>query len=502
MTLCKVSITGNVISKSADFIWGGFKKVMSTPGALIEATIKTLDLRDKFKNWKPVKFLTDLGKDIRDLAITGTKKIIKGVFKIVTAPFRLAYNFIKKIGSGIKNLGSSLLDRAKNSRLADRIRNSERFQNFKENFKEARDARMKKRFGDGTASDSLIQRMNRNKEEYKKEQAEIKKQRDDNRRHNNNAKLIQKYSKGQFSEDTEEARTWLKYHNEKAYNKLMKNAGTSITQEEDALREQAAIEKNGASTTGMSEDAVSRANFAHLNEQAKQTQLLVGIKNLINKLFGEDTGEEEYEENEHSRETVSNMSREEKLQELDELGLSHDEDADEQELEDTLVRFYSGGRSHKEGMFSRIKKSISNYFKNDFFKRIRGLDKKKDDKNDNTNGAAFLAEALSNATGEDVESHAEGGFIDSGKTSLVGENGAELVHVSDDGADVLDADETEGAIKGILGKKKKKRKRLSDLFKRKKKRKDENNDVDDALEEQADKIVQHLQLLNLVEQRI
>lgn len=527
---------GDVVSKGANFIWGTMKRVISTPGAIITATIKTLNLKEKFDNWEPVVWLKGLGKDIRKLLLDGVKKTFKGLAKLITLPFTGIKSAFDLIGKGAKALGKKLSDPdTLLGKGIGAVKNAVNNSTWMQNFRIARE-------GIGDKNDSIIQRINRNKKQYQEDQAAIKKAKETEERHNRNAQLINKYTNKQFSEDNDDAREWLKQHRPDIFRKL---EGDSVTKE----KKDAEIARNGRSTEGMSEAELDRARIGGLNEQGRQTKFLYNIKRMmeviVKKMQGQDTEDyetdaerDEREEREarkarrDAKKQFINQKRDELIQQLEEKGIEYDPNMSRHELARLLNNqnlIENGQSEHVEGMsmFEQIRTGVrktindaKSYFKNDFFantkentdKYIVNREKTKTNEKikkwtgdrfaeDSREARTWLqqnrpdkyAKLISQTTGEDIQSHATGGFIQNG-LSLVGEKGAELLNVTDDGAEVLDADETEEAVNDALDNKKKKKK-LSDYFKRKKKKdkEDDNDDsesagadFDEALEQQSD----------------
>jgi hypothetical protein len=482
---------GNTMQKATDFVYNGFKKVVSAPGALISAVIKTFDLKEKFKNLGAVKFVRGLFADARNLIFKGIQGVFKGIFNVITAPFKGIGKLAGLIGKGARSLGSKIAgiqigDKTIGERFKDRF-GSGRFKRLYDNFKEELDSR-------GVQFGSLTERMKLNKLDYQKREAEIKENRKNNERHDKNAKIIQRYTKGQFSEDTDDARNWLKYHKPDIYSKYFgegSTSGKSVTAEIEESR-------NGASINGMSDDAVLSANPDTLNPESRQTQAILKVGNTVLGIYKILNGEnptdeelaekaaEEKENQKRDRQELKGSSKEDLINELHNAGVDDfDSNISEEELRSMARRQRQIDRGiipnaptvgeQRKWSLSAFKERVSNYFKNDFMSNTRNnLFGKKDE-------AEEAVDEATAETGENVQKHSLGGILKKG-LSLIGEKGAELLRLGDDGeAEVLSSDDTKKAAKEAKNKKKK----LSDFFK-KKKESDEGFDFGNALEEQDD----------------
>ena len=481
---------GNTMQKATDFVYNGFKKVVSAPGALISAVIKTFDLKEKFKNLGAVKFVRGLFADARNLIFKGIQGVFKGIFNVITAPFKGIGHLAGLIGKGARSLGSKIAGiQIDNKTIGERFKDrfgSGRFKRLYDNFKEELDSR-------GVQFGSLTERMKLNKLDYQKREAEIKENRKNNERHDKNAKIIQRYTKGQFSEDTDDARNWLKYHKPDIYSKYFgegSTSGKSVTAEIEESR-------NGASINGMSDDAVLSANPDTLNPESRQTQAILKVGNTVLGIYKILNGEnptdeelaekaaEEKENQKHDRQELKGASKEDLINELHNAGVDDfDSNISEEELRSMARRQRQIDRGiipnaptvgeQRKWSLSAFKERVSNYFKNDFMSNTRNLFRKKDE-------AEEAVDEATAETGENVQKHSLGGILKKG-LSLIGEKGAELLRLGDDGeAEVLSSDDTKKAAKEAKNKKKK----LSDFFK-KKKESDEGFDFGNALEEQDD----------------
>lgn len=488
---------GGIMKSATDFTWKAMKKVMTTPGNIAVAAIKALGLKEKFNELKPVKFFKGLAADIRNLVFTGIKSTFKLIGKVAAAPFKLLGWGIGKLWKGTKFLAG---------KATEGIRNKVKGSKFGQRFSEAYHNLSR---GNGDENDSIWQRMRRSNDEYKKDQAEIKAMREKNKIHDDNAKLIAKISKGQFSQDTEEARTWLKYHDPKSYKKLV---GESITTETE-------IEKHGKGTKGMN---LERANINELSEEGKQTKLLFDIRKIIDNIVHKMQGDDETYENDEERDQreakeaeeqakakskqsklANHVARRKKWVEYEGFMVNTEtgevrngnftEITDPSIIPDKVLEYVKG--IQEEGIpeapttftqkIDKIKQgftNVKNYFKNDFFSNTRGnYDKyirngaktwSEEFLTKHTNGQfgsdshearAWLqqnnpeayAKFLSKVTGQKVDGYSIGGVLKQG-LSIVGEKGAELLFKDKNGkTSVLDAESTEEAIDDATRKKKK-----------------------------------------------
>lgn len=267
------NVIGTTMEGVTDFAYKTFKTMISAPGNLIKATMDVLHVKERLD--RLTKPITDLLKDTKHFIFSGINKLfglagasIKGLFKdigaVAGAPFRL-------IGKGVKAASEFVGNTAIGKAIKDK------YNEYKV-----------------VGEDSPIwERMKAERHNARVDRDRIKKDRDTARRHNKNAKLIAKWTNGQFSEDTEEAREYLRYKKPEMYRKLLdidpetgKSRNTSITEEKRAEEKAAKIAEEGRGTAGMSEEALGRANVAELNEEGKQTFYLHKLYNLAKeKLF-------------------------------------------------------------------------------------------------------------------------------------------------------------------------------------------------------------------------
>lgn len=482
---------GKTMTKATDAAYKTIKTVASAPGAFITATIKTLKLKERFDNFLPVKAGKAFVKDVRNLIIKGIKGLFKGVFNVITAPFRGAWKLTKKVGSGIKSLGKKIGgikigDKSIGDRLQG-VKNKFNGTEWAQNFKEA--------MANSGTFGTLSERMKLNAADYKKRKEEIENQKKENKRHAKNAQIIKRLTGGQFAEDSEEARTWLRFNKPDALGKLN---GTSITEE-------AEIAKNGKSTAGMSENNLESANLSDLNEEGKQTKLLYNIWTWLTGKFkkkDEEVPDEEKDKRKEDKEELKGKAFNELAAEARERGIDFDDSTSEDELRQKLANDRTGERGYNPKAPSKLDqkrwslksmwKNTKNYFKNEFFSNTRKVVQDRKNQKSQTEEAVDQASA---ASGENVEKNSIGGILKKG-LHLIGEKGAELLNLDDDGAEVLSSDDTEDAAKQVKNKQNKRKKKLADFFKKRKKRDEEEQaanlqeavsaGTDNALEEQSD----------------
>lgn len=292
---------GTIAEKTSDLVFGTINKVIAAPGNLILAIYKTFDIGKKIRNFfKPV---TDLFVDIRKATfklIGGAAKLvfngIKGLFKtalnVITSPFRL----IGKLGKMFLNSELGVKVKHGLGQVKDKIMENEGVRAVVDKYKEYRD------------SDPIMKRINEGKEEYKARKEQIKADKKEQKRHDDNAKFIAKYTKGQFSQDTDEARAYLYSINKSAYKEFIKKAGESTTQE-----------LNGRGTVGMSDHELDTADPSRLSEEGHQTYLLnklyLGLDKIISVMTGEKASDREARLNEQEEKKAEKEKEQEQLNE-------------------------------------------------------------------------------------------------------------------------------------------------------------------------------------------
>jgi len=127
------------------------------------------------------------------------------------------------------------------------------------------------------------ERWRKRRAQHKARSAELKKQYQEQKTRDKNAKLIEKWTKGQYSSDTAEARL-----------KAQQMSGGRIkldtsVETEDALIQKAKAQITGGTTFGVSRDALQGTVFSTLSPEA---QTVVLLDELIKVMRGEDTDED------------------------------------------------------------------------------------------------------------------------------------------------------------------------------------------------------------------
>lgn len=239
-----------------------FNKMISMPGNLMKLFIKTTGIKEKID--AAIHPFVELGRDIRSFVFSGMTKLFSTAFKGVgllakgvTYPLRFVGGLAV---AGINSASNKLKDK-----LGDKyteLMSGDMMDSFRERFSRA---------GHNAKVD---------REKLRREVGELK-------RHDRNAKFIAKWTKNQYSEDTDEAREYLKMVRPDKYTELItgKSEGrgwkggenTSKTQE----AEQARIAKEGRGTAGMSESQLSAADPSTLSDEGRQTYFLQGIFNIL-----------------------------------------------------------------------------------------------------------------------------------------------------------------------------------------------------------------------------
>lgn len=473
-----ISPVTNVIGKSmtmaADFVWKNTKFIMSAPGVLITSALKALNLKKIIGNIPLVKFFRTLGKDVRHAIFGGIKGLFKGVFHLIKAPFRA----IKWAGGTVLGWGKSLwnsnmMEGARNKvrDIKSKVVQSDAFQDIKTWWQ-----------GYGLSDDSIIQKIRRNQEEYKKEQADIRDQKKKNKQHDKNAKIIARASRGQFGDDTEAARMWIARHRPDLLSKLQGD-----TVDDDMKKSKMA--KNGSDGEEMSEEQLGRAK--KLSWKGRLLKYLANINRSTESMAkGDDPSDYESIDDEGKRkEKEEEDAKKKKEQEEAEAAKAERERWNKlswwQKLKETAGETgidEDGANdlaSNTDSWFKQaaiMGNSAWKFVKNDFLRGTRDILFGEDEgpsKNERfinrwTGGRKFknTEEALAwlqehnprkyaqyiNKFGGagDVENHFLGGILGKG-LSLVGEMGAELLHTDDKGkTKVLPHDKTKKLINGGL----------------------------------------------------
>lgn len=216
---------------------GGALKLLRTPFRFTKALISALGI-GKFvgkvvdKVTSPFRYAgmiaIEATKSLAGLAFSSVKSITGGILGMAKSAFGLGKKGVSKVAGGVSSLakkaGGAFMKGADAIGVGDALRNAGN--RFKESW-----------YGTGEFETStLAQLFRRNKRDYNKANKANKEERAENRRKDKNARLMNKYTKGQFSADTEEAREYLlSTLGRKEYNKLMKNkfkGGPELTESE------------------------------------------------------------------------------------------------------------------------------------------------------------------------------------------------------------------------------------------------------------------------------
>lgn len=466
------NMVGKAMSLSAGFIWKNTKFIMSAPGVLITSVLKALDIKRLIGNNPVIKFVKGLAKDIRHAVLSGIKGLFKGIFHIIKAPFSaIKWAGSTVIGGARKLWNSKLMEGARNKvgAVADRIKETGAFQDIKTWWE-----------GYGKDDDSIIQKIRRNSREYKEEQEEIKKERAKNKLHDKNAKLIAKASKGQFGDDTDAARQWLKRHKPGVYKKLIDIDSV------DEDNRKAKIAKEGSDGSDMSPDQLARPS-AKLSWKGKILKLLHSIdksteataKGEQGKGFqsftetgarkeADDRAKAEQAEADKKAAAEKEKERWDKLSFWEKLT----ETSNETGLDSGNAKSNEWSDTNWLGQAKLLGRGFKNFFKNDFgrntkkfFKGIRSANQRFIDtwtggrRFDSTeealdwlreNNPRQYARYIKKFGGAgNVENHFLGGLLGKG-LSLVGEAGAELLHNDGKKTKVLSHDKTKKLINGGL----------------------------------------------------
>lgn len=400
------------------------RNMVSLPGNLIKLAFKSLDLKNKVKNsalykyiWEPV---TDLIHDTRKLIFKGIGQVfklafngVKGIFKVATAPVRfvggLAARGINKVSDKVREkLGEKINDRID---LSDT---------------------------------SFFGRFRNSLAQGKRDRFELKKDLAEQKRHDANAKFIAKYTKNQYSVDTDEAREYLRMINPKRYYELIgrsegrgwkagANGNTSITAERNKEKEDAEIAKNGRGLRGMTSDQLSRANVDTLNEEARQTYFLQGIFNIMRgKTWNGKSKKDLDKEGEGAELDYSERQKwqEEKKREIRErLEQTRARRKEKEDAENDIGQDLGGSSDHGDirGYLRLSRERLKSYFRGDASQK--GLLGRIGDEVSGS-GRSMLNALKNSRTGRRILGfRASGGDINHDGSYVVGENGPEVVEL-------------------------------------------------------------------------
>ena len=458
---------GNIMTKSTEMLYKTTRRIISAPGDIMMAVIKGLDLKEKFKEFLPVKLVRGFLKDTRKLIFAGIKGVFKGIFKVITSPFKAVGFLGKWFGRGIKAAATSIFGAVKNSKLFGKAKNAlggvgsaigGAFNKVKTAYGEIQDGKEL----------SIAQLIKRNSKEYKENKKNINEQRKANKAHDKNAKLIAKASKGQFREDSEEARKWLLYHKPDVLAKVESNSEFSIDEEYNRKKKENDAKINGEGTKGLSNAQLDRKNPSDLTEQGRTNWFLSRIMGFIEKITGK----------------VVNGSNDRYIspEEQDVLDALKAEEVGDVEGENDEGESSNGKFTHltkydkKLGLFGNFKKMMKTYYDADVKKKE---EKEKDEEKarkdfldslDTPGNIKAIGTSFKNAGGktkkimkalfgsnnsdelsdeaEDagIPQHGVGGFLKNG-LALVGEKGAELIKKTKDSVKVFTHDESSKLLK-------------------------------------------------------
>ena len=414
------SKVGSAISTTVQkYVHIGFNTIMktiSTPGTIIMAAVRALDLKERFNRLLPVRAVRKFLNTTKKLIFKGIKWTFKSIFNTLKTGILAPFKALGLIGKGVKKLGQTLgqtrfgqaVGNAAGN-LKDRIRGTQWAQRFKEEMANA------------NAFGTIGQRIRLNNIDFKNRRDEIKKQYKENREHDKNSKIISRASKGQFSEDTEEARQWLKYHKPKEYEKL---TGESITTKE-----------NGRSTVGMSPEDISRTRLQDLSPEGQQVNLLQTTNSRLSDI--QQIQEELTEQQKNGLASLTNILR----------GIGDD------------IR-ESMGKPPRSNSSTGSNKGISSLLGQRLFGRsAEGDEYNTDDITDEE--TTDLIDQAAEESGENVHHRFLGGLLLNGLTT-VGEAGVELISKVGNGVKVLGNKATKRLAKRV--KKSKGATKLSSAF--------------------------------------
>lgn len=212
-----------------------------------------------------------LFKDVRSVIFSGIKGVFKlafkgvsGIFRVASAPFRFTFGLAKAAGRSVKRKVGTISRKILGAR-ADRIRDA---------WAES-----------GKTGGNIFTRMRQNrivaKADRTKDLERLNKEIANMKLHDKNAKFINKYTNGQFSEDTDEARQYLMKVNPNKYLDLIKGKplgrgwkGENLSVDQENERARIAKEGEDAPQT---EEQLNRADPNKLNWRGKVLYYIKGI---------------------------------------------------------------------------------------------------------------------------------------------------------------------------------------------------------------------------------
>lgn len=506
---------GEILSKGVHTVYTALATAAKTPGAIISATIKAFNLKEKFDNLLPVRMLKAFVKDVGNLIKTGItggiKLLFKGLFNILKSPFLL----LGKVADAAKFVGGKVGKAVGGIKVGDQTI-GERVQGLKDRFSNTEWAkRFREEMGENGFFGDLRERMKLNVADYNEKRKQIKEEYKKNKQHDDNAKLIAKASNGQFGADTNEARRWLEMNDPRAFAKLKGNS------------------------RDMTMDQLAKADVNKLPTEDKQVFFLKHISDAVASIVANIKGESkpinDTVQAQNTMSALNAMNDEDLKKKAESMGIMFDENVTNDELRtrignaiegqngrevspptigsqvgNDIVRPVAGAiKSAKKGIkgshlvneFKHIGKYLTGgkvtrfimdqtygkfdtdsneariWLKQNNRRAYQKLLKMTGTEDDiNTEDMNEVQDAAVES-GENVEQHFVGGLIKSG-LSLVGEAGAELINVGKKGVEVLSNKATKAATKAV-----KRGKRTFSSFFNNTEEKEENNSLEEASDE-------------------
>lgn len=395
------NIMGKGISGIMDVAYNGFTKVLKTPIKLLTAVAKTINLKDRIMESKPVKAVTSVVKT----GVTGlfkfTKGLIKDTFSLIMSPFKL-------LGKGIKGIGNVIGKGV--SWVANKTGNSERLSSIRNKLTD---------FGRRVRSNMDLDEVDDGTEAGKREHKANREERDLNRRINKNNRLIAKWTGNQFNGDSEEARLWLQQHDkdwDKHIKQLDGKAADVVKQRNLEADRKRREEREGKSSLGMSESAIAKAPFATLSDEAKQVSLLSRIYSAIT---GKQTDDNDEEERAEFDNTTGEMFKPGKGQKISD------------NLKKEIIRERSAGASYKD-LANKYNIPVKTIEK--ICKAGSSQESQEGEPDNNANSKLpIMGNTINNIQGafksliSKLPGHAKGGETKENSLSIVGEEGPEII---------------------------------------------------------------------------
>lgn len=499
---------GQLLSKGVHTVYTALSTAAKAPGAIIMATIKAFNLKEKFDNLLPVRLLKGFVKDVGNLIKTGItsgiKLLFKGLFNILKSPFLL----LGKVADAAKFVGKKVGGAIGNVKIGDQTI-GERFSNSKwaEHFRE--------QMGENGLFGSLSERMRLSKADYEEKKKQIREEYEANKQHDANAKIIAKATKGQFSADSNEARKWLQLNDPRAFAKLK------------------------GDSRDMTIDQLANADVNKLTTDDKQVFFLKHISDAVAAIVANIKGESKAVNNTaqaaNAMSALNAMNTDDLREKAKSMGIMFDESTTDDELRTRIGNAIEGANGREistptigsqigndiarpvvnatRGVKKAFKgshllnelKRVKKYFTADKVTKFimdKTYGKFDEDSKEarlwlkQHNPRAYLkllemtgtednveaddVDEVQDAaieSGENVEQHFVGGLIKNG-LSLVGEAGAELINVGKSGVEVLSNKATKAATRAV----KRGRRTFSSFF-NSKEEKEKDNSAEEASDE-------------------